>query len=292
MKATQHYLENGVPYVYACDFGIFSISKSFDCGQCFRFEPVSLFGNSCEFGGVAFGKFVVFGQNSEDEIYIYNITLEEFNKTWLNFLSLDLDYEKLDKEILEAVPDSHTALAVGLGKGIRILKQDGWEAICSFIISQNNNIPRIKKIISALCEKYGQSVCFLGKTYYSFPSYQVVFEGGIDNLYSLRAGFRAKYIYDCAKKLTEKEIDLDKLSKMELADALNELYKVKGIGLKVGSCALLFGFGFFDAFPIDVHMKRTLEKHYPQGIDISRLKKTAGLFQQYLFFYEKYLQSS
>ena len=157
---------------------------------------------------------------------------------------------------------------------------------------KNNNIPRIKKIISALCQKFGRRVCFLDKIDYSFPDYQVVSEAGVDEIFDLKTGFRAKYIYDCAKKLSLGEISLDEISKMSLDDALRELYKVKGIGLKVGSCALLFGFGFGNAFPIDVHMKRTLEKYYPEGIDLSRLGKAAGLFQQYLFFYEKYIQNA
>ena len=289
MKATQHYTKNNVSYVYATDFGILDISKTFDCGQCFRFEISSHFENKKEFSGVAFGKYVVFGQDNNREIYVYNSTLEEFYEIWVGFLALDTDYEELDGHILKASPCDHTRLAIECGKGIRILKQDRWEALCSFIISQNNNIPRIKKIISSICQKYGTRVCFLDKIDYSFPSYEVIYKAGVEEIFELKTGFRAKYIYDCAKKLSEKELDLDKISSLNLTDALNELYRVKGIGLKVGSCALLFGFGFLDAFPIDVHMKRTLEKYYKAGIDLDKLGKVAGLFQQYLFFYEKYV---
>ena len=292
MKATQHYTKNQISYVYVEDFGIIDISKTFDCGQCFRFEPVSLLGHKYEIGGVAFNKYVVFAQDKSSEIYIYNITLEEFNQLWCEFLSLDKDYEKMDKAILKAIPSKHTSLSIECGKGIRILKQDKWESLCSFIISQNNNIPRIKKIISSICKKYGQSVCFLDKIDYTFPSYNEILKAGIDELFELKTGFRAKYIYDCALKLSNKEINLDEISSLSLENALNELYKVKGIGLKVGSCALLFGFGFGNAFPVDVHMKRTLEKYYPNGIDIAKLGNNAGLFQQYLFFYEKYMQST
>ena len=289
MKATQHYTKNGISYVYASDFGILDISKTFDCGQCFRFEASSHFENKIEFSGVAFNRYVVFGQDCNREIYVYNSTLEEFYEIWVKFLSLDVDYEILDNRILEASSCDHTRLSIECGKGIRILRQDKWEALCSFIISQNNNIPRIKKIISSICQKYGRRVCFLDKTDYTFPSYEVICEAGVEAIFELKTGFRAKYIYDCAKKLQEGEIDLEKISTLSLDDALNELYKVKGIGLKVGSCALLFGFGFFDAFPVDVHMKRTLEKYYPEGIDLDKLGKVAGLFQQYLFFYEKYI---
>lgn len=292
MKATQHYTKNQISYVYVEDFGIIDILKTFDCGQCFRFEPVFMFGHTHEIGGVAFNKYVVFAQDNNKEIYVYNTTLTEFNELWCEFLSLDKDYDKMDKAIFDAIPTKHTSLSIECGKGIRILKQDKWEALCSFIISQNNNIPRIKKIISSLCKKYGKRVCFLDKIDYTFPNYNTVLEAGIEGIFELKTGFRAKYIYDCALKLSSKEIDLDKISALSLESALIELYKVKGIGLKVGSCALLFGFGFGDSFPIDVHMKRTLEKYYPEGIDISKLGKVAGLFQQYLFFYEKYMQST
>lgn len=285
-------LENGVCGVKIENPPRINIFKTFDCGQCFRFDPVSIFGNKQEFGGVAFGKYVVFGQDSENELIIYNTTEEDYIKIWRNFLALDVDYENVDKSINMATKNQHMSKAIECSKGIRILRQDSWEAVCSFIISQNNNIPRIKKIISALCENYGRSVCFLGKTYYSFPTYEALLEAGEEAIFALKTGFRAKYIIDACKALSENRISLESIRKNEdFSLCVEELCKVKGVGLKVASCALLFGFDKTEAFPIDVWMKRALEKYFPEGIDLPLLGKNAGIAQQYLFYYEKYIQN-
>ena len=150
-KVVEFALPNGVKGVKAEEIPRINIFKTFDCGQCFRFDPVSMFGNKYEFGGVAFGKYVVFAQNNENEIIIYNSTVKEYKELWRRFLSLDVDYEEIDSRISSTLGSEHMDRAIECAKGIRILRQDGWEAICSFIISQNNNIPRIKKIISAMC---------------------------------------------------------------------------------------------------------------------------------------------
>ena len=182
--------------------------------------------------------------------------------------------------------------AIACSKGIRILRQDGWEAVCSFIISQNNNIPRIKKIISALCQNYGGSVCFLGETYYTFPSYEALLNAGEEAIFALKTGFRAKYIIDACQSIYEKRVSLEQIPKIEsFEECVSELCKIKGVGLKVASCALLFGFDKTEAFPVDVWMKRALEKYFPNGIDLHALGKWAGIAQQYLFYYEKYIQN-
>ena len=155
-KVSSFVLENGVFGVKAEGIPRLNIFKTFDCGQCFRFDPVSLFGNKYEFGGVAFGKYVVFGQSHENEIIIYNATADDYYQIWRGFLALDADYERIDCHISSSLKSKHMDKAIECSRGIRILRQDGWEAVCSFIISQNNNIPRIKKIIAAICEKYGE----------------------------------------------------------------------------------------------------------------------------------------
>lgn len=292
-KITTFILENGVQGVKVENIPRLNIFKSFDCGQCFRFDPVSQFGNKYEFGGVAFGRYVVFGQNNENEIIIYNSTKEDYESLWRSFLSLDVDYDAIDKSISEVLKSQHMDKAIECSRGIRILRQDGWEAICSFIISQNNNIPRIKKIISALCEKYGTRVCFLGKDYYSFPTHSSLLEAGESAIFELKTGFRAKYIIDACQAISENRISIDKIKdEADFQKCVDELCLVKGIGLKVASCALLFGFEKTEAFPIDVWMKRALAKYFPNGIDPLVLGKYAGIAQQYLFYYEKYIQST
>jgi len=286
-------LENGAVGVKIENPPRIDIFKTFDCGQCFRFDPVSLFGNKHEFGGVAFGKYVVFAQNSEDELIIYNSTVEDYNAIWRSFLAFDVDYGAVDEWISDAVKSEHMDKAIECSRGIRILRQDSWEAVCSFIVSQNNNIPRIKKIISSLCQNYGGSVCFLGETHYTFPTHEVLLAAGEDAIFALKTGFRAKYIIDACQAIAEKRISLESIKQSRDFDAcVNELCKVKGIGLKVASCALLFGFDKTQAFPVDVWMKRALEKYFPNGIDLKALGDWAGIAQQYLFYYEKYIQNT
>lgn len=290
---TSFVLENGVFGVKITGVPRISVFKTFDCGQCFRFDPVSLFGNKYEVGGVAFGKYVVFAQNSENEIIIYNATKEDYEKTWRSFLALDADYDAIDSHISKSLKSEHMDKAIECSRGIRILRQDGWEAICSFIISQNNNIPRIKKIVAALCEKYGEPITFMGNTYYSFPCAEVLFDAGEAAIFALKTGFRAKYIIDACRQITGGEVSLNRLLECDSFDeCVSEMCKIKGVGLKVASCALLFGFGKTQAFPIDVWMKRALERYFPNGIDLVSLGKWAGIAQQYLFYYEKYIQNS
>lgn len=280
----------GIPAVLIEGTPKISLPKTFDCGQSFRFEPVSYFGNKHEIGGVAYGKYVVFAQNHENELIIYNSTPEEYNSIWKKYLSLDTDYDKINSEITAIIPDEHMKNAIESSQGIRILSQAPWETIISFIISQNNNIPRIKKIIGAICERYGNPISFLGQTHYTFPELDVLADASVEELYELKMGFRAKYIADACAKLKSEQVRIDyMLSEPNFDACLEHLCQIKGVGLKVASCALLFGFGKTEAFPIDVHIRRTLDKHFPLGFDYIALGKGAGIAQQYLFYHEKYI---
>ena len=289
-KYVEFTLENNIKAVKIENIPYFDIFKSFDCGQCFRFDEVSLFGNKYEYGGVAFGRYVVFGQNHPCEIIIYNATYEDYLTIWKHYLALDTDYDEINKEILKAINHSHMEKAINYGKGIRILRQDKWEAVCSFIISQNNNIPRIKKIISSMCEKYGKSVELLVKKHYSFPTAKVLFDAGVDEIFNLKTGFRAKYIIDACEKILSGEVNLDLIyEEKDFNACLDSLCKIKGIGLKVASCALLFGFEKTEAFPVDVWIKRVIDNRFDGKIDTVALGKNAGIAQQYLFYYERYI---
>lgn len=259
----------------------FSIGKIFDCGQCFRFDPV---GNGIE--GVAYGKVLYFEQESLDKVKIYGITKSEFDERFCRYLALDEDYSAVDSDIITRLDNDETIKkAIEYGSGIRILRQDGWEALCSFIISQNNNIPRIKKIIENMSREFGEKI---DETHYAFPTAEALYNAGIDRIFELKTGFRAKYIYDAAEKVVTGKIDLSSVDKMTTEEALEYLMQIKGVGLKVASCALLFGFNKTDAFPVDVWVKRVLEKYYPDGLDLTNLGAYAGMIQQYLFYYERY----
>lgn len=282
---------------------LFDVGKVFDCGQCFRFDPVLNSAHEKEYAGVAFGKYVSFAQDG-DTLYIYNATVCEYRELWEGFLGLDRDYREINKDILSLSSNPALVDAVNRSSGIRILHQEAWETICSFIISQNNNIPRIKKLVAALCRECGNKIDVSGMeghianahididgNFYSFPSPDKVLALGISGLSELKTGFRAKYIYDAAEKMLKGDIDLEFLNCADTDECVKHLCAVKGIGPKVASCALLFGFSKLDAFPIDVWIKKVMAKYFDEDFDPKALGSFAGIAQQYLFYYERYLQS-
>lgn len=277
-------IRNGTPFVTVEGCGNYSVHKVFDCGQAFRFDPVDDDVN--RFSGVAFGKRMTFEQIENGVLRICGTTPDEYETLWKHYLALDTDYDEIDERIIESTPAGHDrdemAKALQCGKGIRILRQDAFECLISFIISQNNNIPRIKKIIAAMCDKYG--------TDGAFPTADALVTAGEEGLFALRTGFRAGYIYDAATKVLSGEIDLDEIRNCDDYDKCTEmLCRIKGVGPKVSSCVLLFGFDKTEAFPIDVWMRRSLDAHFAPGFDPHCFGKYAGIAQQYLFYYERYL---
>ncbi|MBE6686158.1 MAG: DNA-3-methyladenine glycosylase 2 family protein [Ruminococcaceae bacterium] len=275
IKEFDNYIEiNGLSH--------FSIDKIFDCGQCFRFDPDPEGGIS----GVAMGRFYRFTQEKDDSVKIYNTDKNDLEKNLIHYLCLDRDYEMMNEDIIYRFGSDDTIKnAVEIGKGIRILRQEPFETLISFIISQNNNIPRIKGLVEALCKKCGEHI---GEGRYAFPTPDAIAELGIEGLRELKVGFRAPYIYDAAYRVATGETDLLKIAELSTGEAEAELLKIKGVGPKVAACVLLFGFDKTDTFPVDVWIKRVLEKYYPEGIDINTLGKYRGLAQQYLFYYERY----
>lgn len=249
----------------------FDAALSVDCGQSFRWKQVDKNGVR----GIAFGRAITFYQDAET-VTFSNVSEEDFKKIWVPYFDLDRDYGAICKR-LES--DSCLKKAVTECEGIRILKQDSWEALCSFIISQNNNIPRIKGIIDRLCASLGEP---LGNGDFSFPSAERIAQAGIDALAPLRAGFRAKYIIDAAEKVASGEVDFQKISNSPLDEGRDELIKIKGVGEKVAQCALLYGFGKVDAFPVDVWVKRIMAELYPEGLP-ECTNGVRGIAQQYLF---------
>lgn len=255
----------------------FNVRLCVFCGQAFRWT---------EKDGVIHG---VIGKTkadiiqTENEVIFKNTDLKTFEKIFAPYFDLSRNYDK----ILAGFSDKYIRTACKEYYGIRILKQDEWEALCSFIISQNNNIPRICKIISRLCECFGEP---LGGEDYSFPSYETLSLLSESDLAPLRAGFRARYILDAAKKLSSGEVSLEKIKTLSLEDAREELMKITGVGKKVAECTLLYGFGRLDAFPIDVWVKRILSELYD-----GELPRCAegyrGVAQQYLFHWRRNLLS-
>jgi N-glycosylase/DNA lyase len=254
----------------------FNIALSLDCGQAFRWRK----NEDDIWSGVVKNKYLKLKQIKNNEIIFYDTTEEEFNLIWKEYFDLDRDYNL----ILKNYNEPNLVTACEKYNGIRILKQDEWEAICSFIISQNNNIPRIKGIIERLCENFGERT---GESY-TFPSADVLADKTLDDLSVLRAGFRAKYILDAAKKISTKEVDIEKIKTLNFEAAKTELLKIKGVGEKVAQCSLLYGFGRIEAFPQDVWVKRIVSELYPDGLP-ECIKGTEGIAQQYLFHWRRNL---
>lgn len=254
----------------------FNLKQTFDCGQCFRFEQEK----NGFFKGVALGKQLVLSQN-EDTVTFYNVSQTDFKEKWNAYFDLDRDYASIIKELSF---DRRIKKAVQKTGGIRILRQDCWETLCSFIISQNNNIPRIKKIIASLCALLGEPIC--GGTY-SFPTAEKIVKAGIEGIAPIKSGFRAKYIIDAAEKVACGKIDLKNIRQLEYSEAKEKLMQIKGVGKKVSDCVLLFGFGFYQAFPQDVWVNRVIDKYYGEEFTPEYFGKNAGIAQQYLFYYER-----
>ncbi len=252
----------------------FDLGLTLDCGQAFRWRATE----DGAFEGVARGKYLKVKQK-DDEIIFYNTSKEEYENVWKGYFDIERDYgdilsrARLDDRFKEITKDCG---------GIRILNQDPWEALCSFIISQNNNIPRIKGIIQRLCEKFGENL----SGNYTFPTYNALKGVTEEDLADLRSGFRAKYIVDAVEKCVLGEVDLNSLKTKSYTDAKTELMKIKGVGPKVADCTLLYGLGFYEAFPMDVWMKRAMEKLFADGLP-ENILKDAGIVQQYIFHFAR-----
>ncbi len=263
----------------------FNAKQIFECGQCFRWNPVG----ENSYIGVANGQVLKVSQTGEDIIF-ENINQNEFDSLWNDYFDLKKDYKKAKKLLSDGgVMDE----AISFGGGIRILKQDPWETLLSFIISSNNNIPRIKKIIETFCRLFGKPILAFSDTYYSFPEPSELFGIEKGDLAPLCAGYRDEYLIDAIKKITSGEINLDEIHDLDYVSLKSELMKIKGVGPKVADCIALFGFAKEEAFPVDVWVRRVLHTLYNKEYTAKeaaefakeRFGKNAGIAQQYLFYY-------
>lgn len=245
------------------------------CGQAFRWKK----NDDGSFHGVVDGRVTDIMQG-ENGIVFRNTSEKDFNELWCDYFDLERDYESICKTLTQ---DENLRQATKEYYGIRILHQKPWEALCSFIISQNNNIPRIMGIIDRLCENFGEKT---GENDYSFPSYESLRNISTEDLAPLRAGFRSKYIVDAVQKLCSGEISLEKIKEMPIDEARQELMKIKGVGAKVAECTLLYGFARKEAFPVDVWVKKIMAEMYPEGLP-ECTKDIEGIAQQYLFHWRR-----
>ena len=248
----------------------FNLADTLTCGQCFRWVE----DQDGWWKGIAGGHPCAAKQQDSSLLLEIEEGTEEF---WRQYFDLDRDYPAICRLFSQ---DSHLAKAIAYAPGIHILHQDRWEALASFILSQNNNIKRIQGIIQRLCAAFGEPV----EDSFSFPTAERLSTATLDELSVLRAGFRAKYLLDAARKVASGGIDLQTVAEMPIDKARQCLMQIYGVGPKVADCALLYGFGRMECFPADVWIKRVSATLYPHGLP-AYTQKLAGIAQQYLFHY-------
>lgn len=250
----------------------FDLAQTLDCGQAFRWSQ----NENGVWSGIAFDKYIELYEKDGD-IIISGSTKDDFDALWANYFDLRRDYGQIIKDV--SVNET-VKKAAEYSSGIRLLNQDSWEALCSFIISQNNNIPRIKGIVERLCENFGDKI----NGGYTFPRAETIAKLTVDDLAVIRSGFRAKYIIDAAQKVTSGEINLGELRHTDYDAAREILMTIKGVGPKVADCVLLYGLSRIEAFPRDVWIKRALQQMFDGELPECAVRY-AGIVQQYIFHY-------
>ena len=268
----------------------FDAKHIFECGQCFRWTREE----DDSYTGVAYGRVLnVKSDYDKGTVVLRNTNLKEFEDIWYKYFDLGRDYGLIKDELSR---DETLRSAIQYGGGIRILNQEPWELLISFIISANNNIPRISKSINVLSQIFGEPISYAGKTYYSFPAADKLGIAEQEQIDLCRVGYRGKYIYQTSRMVYEGDVDLAKAAKLDINSARKELLKLSGVGPKVADCIMLFSMGKHDAYPVDVWVKRVTEYFYiHQDVSMNRIQdfarekfgSLAGFAQQYLFYFAR-----
>ena len=271
----------------------FKAKDLFECGQCFRWneEPdgsyTGIFGHN------------VLNVKEEKDIVITGICNGDIEDICKYYFDLDRNYEEIKKTL--SLVDDNMKESIKYGEGIRILNQDLWEMIISFIISANNNIPRIKGIIERMSAKYGQEIKFRGTSYYTFPTIDELSQASVKDLKDLGLGFRDRYVYETTKKIKEGKINLENLKQEPTNEVRKQLLTLTGVGPKVADCIMLFStLKRFDVFPVDVWVRRVMNDLYIHNEDETKVNKKQiqeiardkfgaleGIAQQYLFYWKR-----
>lgn len=304
MFVKKHKVLNGEDVISVTELRCFSLSDTLECGQAFRYELIKSDDDYVEYLTIVGDKLLRIGQRSDGELWFFDIDDEIFDKVCVPYFDLNTDYEKIKEDIVSRSNSPRLKEAADASCGIRILRQEPWEALFSFIISQNNNIPRIRKIIRKISAEYGENlaqsrekcpkestvtpcpgVCSECGICYTFPTARAVLDNP-DGLLPSKPGFRYKYLMDAAERVSSGEVSLDKIAdEGNAAFTLAELKKIKGVGDKVASCVALFGFGNLEAFPVDVWVRRAIDEYFDGDLDPTSLGNYAGVAQQYIFHY-------
>ncbi len=259
-------------------------SHTFDCGQCFRWEKQS----DGSYIGVAGGQAVRISAIG-DTVTIDGITEKDYESFWKSYLDAERDYSEIKKKIST---NDIMKNAVSFGGGIRILRQEFFETLISFIISQRSSIPKIKSSVEKMCSLWGNEITFEGKTYHTFPTPEKIASLSEDDIRTIGVGYRAPYILKAAKAVLNGDIKEEDLNIADTAAARQTLLALYGVGDKVCDCVLLFSLGKYDLFPADVWIKRVMEESFntkdAKNIGESLFGSYSGFAQQYLFYWRKF----
>lgn len=305
-------MPDGRDAIWVKGLGAYNLKDTLECGQCFRYEMIQEDENYALYMTVIGEKLITVAQSKPGELYFIGITDEDFLEIAAPYFTLETDYEKIKQDIVSRTDSEWLVRAADAAGGIAILKQDPWETLFSFIISQNNNIPRIRKMIRRLASEYGVNICLQENIKkcplnrishapceeickecgccYTFPAATDVYENP-EKMKNANPGFRYKYLYDAARRVATGETNLEMIAAARSYEhTKNCLCEIHGVGEKVASCTALFGFGNLEAFPIDVWMKRAIDEYFDGKLDHTALGRYAGVAQQYIFHYIRNLE--
>ena len=286
MKEQQYILENATS---------FEPKHIFDCGQCFRWDEEA----DASYTGIVKNN-VINVKKVDNSVVFKSVGADNLEQLVIDYFDLNRNYEKIKNELSKI--DEYLANSINYGNGIRILNQDLWETIISFIISANNNIPRIKGIINRMSQKYGTEIIWNEKKYYTFPTVENLSKATVEDLRDLGLGFRDVRVYNTTHKILEKQVNLKELyQEKDTQKVRNILLTLDGVGPKVADCILLFStLKRFDVFPIDVWVRRVMNELYIKNEDETKVNKKdieklakekygnlEGTAQQYLFYWKR-----
>ena len=267
----------------------FDIEETLECGQCFNFEKI----DEKEYIVISRGRLIHVRQKQDDLVLLNG--KQEDTEIWEDYFDLKRNYSEIKRHLL--LHNKELEEAINLKPGVRILNQEFYETLISYIISQNKNITHIKQIIRMISEKYGTSLGMInGKEYFRFPTIEELGKLTKEHFLECKTGFRAPYLKSAVDALNDGSLVYEELVEMKEDEVRASLLKVKGVGEKITNCVMLFGLGFRDAFPVDVWIKRIMEElYFDKETSIEEIQRFAkerfgeygGYAQQYLFFYAR-----
>jgi len=265
----------------------FNLKDTVTCGQIFRFEEL----DDSSFDIILTDRVINIKQEN-DNLIINSSNMNNIEEVIRNYFDLDYDYESINNKLLKI--DINNKEIIDSCYGLKMINEPRLEVIISYILSSNNRVPQIKSALDNISKTYGQKVIFNNKEYYLFPSLEELSKCDIETLRNCKTGFRDKYIYEFVQKIINKEFDINLIDNMNSKDALNYLMTLNGVGEKVASCILLFGYHRFDVFPIDTWVKKYMKDKYNiEGIDnirnftYDKYKELSGIAIQYMFHYKR-----